>query len=172
MIKFTFMKKCMSAGTHKTISCRGKQYKLSCNLDPVQGKTLVQRTIWNVCTSCVSDLYVVCMSRKTSRRDARKPKSPARRPAKCFGVMRRHEVRRKTDIFPVPLHTQSTKHRRAYFVGVLGLANKCSAIWAKMSFPSAAAALRESFGDRRPPDISRKITACVSCRKLKVQRHG
>ncbi len=33
---------------------------------------------------------------------------------------------------------------------------------------SAAIALRESFGDRRPPDISRKITACVACRKLKV----
>lgn len=41
-----------------------------------------------------------------------------------------------------------------------------------MSRPSAAAALRESFGDRRPPDISRKITACMSCWKLKVQRHG
>lgn len=36
-----------------------------------------------------------------------------------------------------------------------------------MSRSSAATALRESFGDRIP-DISRKITACVSCRKLKV----
>ncbi|KAM0717106.1 hypothetical protein Q7P37_006958 [Cladosporium fusiforme] len=34
---------------------------------------------------------------------------------------------------------------------------------------SRATALRASFGDRRPPDISRKITACVSCRKLKVK---
>ena len=33
---------------------------------------------------------------------------------------------------------------------------------------SAAVALRESFGDRKPPDITRKITACVACRKLKV----
>ncbi|KAK0509191.1 hypothetical protein JMJ35_008562 [Cladonia borealis] len=36
---------------------------------------------------------------------------------------------------------------------------------------SAAIALRESFGDRRPPDISRKITACVACRKLKIKCH-
>ena len=35
---------------------------------------------------------------------------------------------------------------------------------------SAAMTLRESFGDRKIPDISRKITACVSCRKLKVRR--
>lgn len=28
--------------------------------------------------------------------------------------------------------------------------------------------LRESFGDRKIPQISRKITACVACRKLKV----
>lgn len=33
---------------------------------------------------------------------------------------------------------------------------------------SSALALREAFGDRKPPDISRKITACVACRKLKV----
>jgi hypothetical protein len=29
-------------------------------------------------------------------------------------------------------------------------------------------ALRDSFGDRKPPDITRKITACVACRKQKV----
>ncbi|PMD46818.1 hypothetical protein L207DRAFT_380313, partial [Hyaloscypha variabilis F] len=29
--------------------------------------------------------------------------------------------------------------------------------------------LRESFGDRKPPDISRKITACVACRKQKIK---
>lgn len=33
---------------------------------------------------------------------------------------------------------------------------------------SAATALREAFGDRKVPDITRKITACVLCRKLKV----
>ncbi|RVX67866.1 hypothetical protein B0A52_08471 [Exophiala mesophila] len=33
----------------------------------------------------------------------------------------------------------------------------------------AARALRESFGDRKPIDISRKITACVACRKQKVK---
>lgn len=33
----------------------------------------------------------------------------------------------------------------------------------------AARTLRESFGDRKPIDISRKITACVSCRKQKVK---
>lgn len=38
-----------------------------------------------------------------------------------------------------------------------------------MAPPSAAAALRESFGDRKPPDITRKITACVACRKAKVR---
>ncbi|KAF9891391.1 hypothetical protein FE257_004247 [Aspergillus nanangensis] len=32
-------------------------------------------------------------------------------------------------------------------------------------------ALRESFGDRKIPDISRKITACVACRKLKIKCH-
>ncbi|KAJ5094276.1 hypothetical protein N7456_010137 [Penicillium angulare] len=39
-----------------------------------------------------------------------------------------------------------------------------------MSLPSppAVSALRESFGDRKPPDITRKITACVACRKQKV----
>jgi hypothetical protein len=34
--------------------------------------------------------------------------------------------------------------------------------------PPAVSALRESFGDRKPPDITRKITACVACRKQKV----
>ncbi|OGE52939.1 hypothetical protein PENARI_c009G05918 [Penicillium arizonense] len=33
--------------------------------------------------------------------------------------------------------------------------------------PSAAMSLRDSFGDRKIPVISRKITACVLCRKLK-----
>ena len=38
--------------------------------------------------------------------------------------------------------------------------------------PSApVAALREQFGDRRPPDITRKITACVACRKQKIKCH-
>ncbi|KAF2151564.1 hypothetical protein K461DRAFT_226870 [Myriangium duriaei CBS 260.36] len=40
-----------------------------------------------------------------------------------------------------------------------------------MSGSSAAMALRDSFGDRKIPDISRKITACVSCRKLKIKCH-
>lgn len=31
------------------------------------------------------------------------------------------------------------------------------------------AALRESFGDGKPPEISRKITACVACRRQKVK---
>ena len=35
----------------------------------------------------------------------------------------------------------------------------------------AALSLRESFGDRRPIDISRKITACVACRKQKIKCH-
>ena len=39
----------------------------------------------------------------------------------------------------------------------------------KMAPSSAATALRESFGDRKIPDITRKITACVACRKLKVR---
>ncbi|KAJ5928689.1 hypothetical protein N7466_007645 [Penicillium verhagenii] len=34
--------------------------------------------------------------------------------------------------------------------------------------PPAVNALRESFGDRKPPDITRKITACVACRKQKT----
>ena len=34
--------------------------------------------------------------------------------------------------------------------------------------PLGAEALRESFGDPKPPDITRKITACVACRKQKV----
>lgn len=33
------------------------------------------------------------------------------------------------------------------------------------------AALREQFGDRKPPDITRKITACVACRKQKIKCH-
>ena len=41
-----------------------------------------------------------------------------------------------------------------------------------MSSESAAMALRESFGDRKIPEISRKITACVACRKLKVSAPG
>ncbi len=38
-----------------------------------------------------------------------------------------------------------------------------------MAVPSAAMALRESFGDRKLPDISRKITACGAWRKQKVK---
>ncbi|KAI9930107.1 hypothetical protein MW887_011917 [Aspergillus wentii] len=37
--------------------------------------------------------------------------------------------------------------------------------------PPGVSALRESFGDRKPPDITRKITACVACRKQKVKCH-
>jgi hypothetical protein len=37
-----------------------------------------------------------------------------------------------------------------------------------LTLPPPAEILRESFGDRRPPDITRKITACVACRKQKV----
>ncbi|EXJ77963.1 hypothetical protein A1O3_09122 [Capronia epimyces CBS 606.96] len=36
---------------------------------------------------------------------------------------------------------------------------------------AAALALRQSFGDRKPIDISRKITACVACRKQKIKCH-
>ncbi|KAH8894009.1 hypothetical protein GQ53DRAFT_716521 [Thozetella sp. PMI_491] len=36
---------------------------------------------------------------------------------------------------------------------------------------SPVRALRDSFGDPRPPDISRKITACVACRKQKIKCH-
>jgi hypothetical protein len=39
----------------------------------------------------------------------------------------------------------------------------------ELPLPPAASALRESFGDRKLPDISRKITACVACRKQKVK---
>ncbi|KAF2738344.1 hypothetical protein EJ04DRAFT_429245 [Polyplosphaeria fusca] len=35
--------------------------------------------------------------------------------------------------------------------------------------PSPVRALRDAFGDPKPPDISRKITACVSCRKQKIK---
>ena len=34
--------------------------------------------------------------------------------------------------------------------------------------PFGVEALRESFGDPKPPDITRKITACVACQKQKV----
>lgn len=38
-----------------------------------------------------------------------------------------------------------------------------------MPSPPGVSALRESFGDGKPPEISRKITACVACRRQKVQ---
>ncbi|KAF2122480.1 hypothetical protein BDV96DRAFT_1243 [Lophiotrema nucula] len=37
--------------------------------------------------------------------------------------------------------------------------------------PSPVRALRDAFGDNKPPDISRKITACVACRKQKIKCH-
>ncbi|KAL2811866.1 hypothetical protein BJX63DRAFT_443843, partial [Aspergillus granulosus] len=37
--------------------------------------------------------------------------------------------------------------------------------------PPEITALRDTFGDRKPPDISRKITACVACRKQKIKCH-
>ncbi|PKY07997.1 hypothetical protein P168DRAFT_228692 [Aspergillus campestris IBT 28561] len=37
--------------------------------------------------------------------------------------------------------------------------------------PPDVSALRESFGDRKPPEITRKITACVACRKQKIKCH-
>ncbi|CZR58310.1 uncharacterized protein PAC_08202 [Phialocephala subalpina] len=40
-----------------------------------------------------------------------------------------------------------------------------------MAVSSAAMSLRDSFGDRKLPDISRKITACVACRKQKIKCH-
>ncbi|KAJ5544304.1 transcriptional regulator family: Fungal Specific TF [Penicillium frequentans] len=42
---------------------------------------------------------------------------------------------------------------------------------ASLPSPPAVNALRESFGDRKPPDITRKITACVACRKQKIKCH-
>lgn len=39
------------------------------------------------------------------------------------------------------------------------------------SDPAAVLALRDQFGDRKPPDITRKITACVACRKQKIKCH-
>jgi hypothetical protein len=36
------------------------------------------------------------------------------------------------------------------------------------SLPDVSA-FRESFGDGKPPEISRKITACVACRRQKVR---
>lgn len=36
---------------------------------------------------------------------------------------------------------------------------------------AAVSALRSQFGDRKPPDITRKITACVACRKQKIKCH-
>ncbi|KAJ5759095.1 hypothetical protein N7520_006251 [Penicillium odoratum] len=42
---------------------------------------------------------------------------------------------------------------------------------ASLPSPPALNALRESFGDRKPPDITRKITACVACRKQKIKCH-
>ncbi|CAG8925449.1 unnamed protein product [Penicillium salamii] len=41
----------------------------------------------------------------------------------------------------------------------------------ELTSPPVVSALRESFGDRKPPDITRKITACVACRKQKVKCH-
>ncbi|KAF2653320.1 hypothetical protein K491DRAFT_718150 [Lophiostoma macrostomum CBS 122681] len=40
-----------------------------------------------------------------------------------------------------------------------------------MAPPSAASRFREAYGDRKPPDITRRITACVACRKLKIRCH-
>lgn len=40
---------------------------------------------------------------------------------------------------------------------------------APLPSPLEVNALRDSFGDRKPPDITRKITACVACRKQKVR---
>ncbi|PVI01027.1 hypothetical protein DM02DRAFT_591890 [Periconia macrospinosa] len=40
-----------------------------------------------------------------------------------------------------------------------------------MAASSAAARFRDTFGDRKPPDITRRITACVACRKLKIKCH-
>ncbi|GAM36902.1 hypothetical protein TCE0_022f06363 [Talaromyces pinophilus] len=37
--------------------------------------------------------------------------------------------------------------------------------------PSPIRELRDAFGDPKPPDISRKITACVACRKQKIKCH-
>ncbi|CAG8255483.1 unnamed protein product [Penicillium salamii] len=41
----------------------------------------------------------------------------------------------------------------------------------ELTSPPGVSALRESFGDRKPPDITRKITACVACRKQKIKCH-
>ena len=81
---------------------------------------------------------------------------------------KRHEVRQDIDASPTPEH----KCHCTCYVRRSGLLDLYRGVALKMSRPSAAAALRESFGDRRPPDISRKITACVSCRKLKVPIYG
>ena len=39
------------------------------------------------------------------------------------------------------------------------------------SSANAVSALRDQFGDPKPPEITRKITACVACRKQKIKCH-
>jgi hypothetical protein len=39
---------------------------------------------------------------------------------------------------------------------------------ASVSATTTVDVLREHFGDGKPPDITRKVTACVACRKQKV----
>jgi hypothetical protein len=87
-------------------------------------------------------------------------------PAKCSGYAETARSPKKDGHLSCASTHQDTKYHTVHPWGVLKFDD---AAWLDMSRPSAAAALRESFGDRRPPDISRKITACVSCRKLKVQ---
>lgn len=85
---------------------------------------------------------------------------------------KRHEVRVQATILSASSHLVKPIHRNGCLTGIAVLSSHLlQCVELAMSRSSAAAALRESFGDRRPPDISRKITACVSCRKLKVPMH-
>jgi hypothetical protein len=90
-------------------------------------------------------------------------------PAECFGCDETARSPKKDGRPCCASEHCDTKYHTAYCLVVFRLDDAHRAVCPIMSRPSAAAALRESFGDRRPPEISRKITACVSCRKLKVR---
>ncbi|KAJ6114837.1 hypothetical protein N7486_000615 [Penicillium sp. IBT 16267x] len=49
-----------------------------------------------------------------------------------------------------------------------GAVSRAQTMDAPLLSPTGVNALRESFGDQKPPDITRKITTCVACRKQKV----
>ena len=137
-----------------------------------RGRSLPVHRQKSVTTCRAWTSWACCVFLGREIQEVRDLASRSRPRAKCFGDEAARSPKTVGHPFCASTHQNTNITVHTLCASTLRPDDVYCAVWLNMSRPSAAAALRESFGDRRLPDISRKITACVSCRKLKVHQYG